>query len=393
MKKTRLIGIGLILVFAIAAAGCGGKSKESSSGEQMTLRIGYSLAKSGGYAPFDVPVLNGAEFAAQEINNAGGPVKVEIVSKDNRGDQTQSLTTVQELLDEGVNIQLLSSVEASTAMGQLVAKNGGMVTGGLNTAPALINDVGDRAVSIVFLDNQQSAALAAYACDQGYKTAYLIGSSEISYTKDTPDYFADAFEHDCGGTIVGRDNYKIGQTEFAQQVTKLSNVKPQPDVVFTPLFPPDTGVLLRAMKSAGLNIPYLSLDGNDAKLLVDSGGDAVDGMVYTAHGFNSPGSAMETFVNDYTTWKGKPPETNAIEAVGRDNVYMLVEAAKNAGSTDPDAVLKALLELKDVPLLAGNTTMNPDTRSPIQPVTLVKMEGTTFTLLKQVEPEYVPAAK
>ena len=45
------------------------------------------------------------EFAAEEINAAGGPVTVEIVSKDNKGDQSLTLTTTQELLDDGINIQ------------------------------------------------------------------------------------------------------------------------------------------------------------------------------------------------------------------------------------------------------------------------------------------------
>jgi branched-chain amino acid transport system substrate-binding protein len=101
---------------------------------------------------------------------------------------------------------------------------------------------------------------------------------------------------------------------------------------------------------------------------------------------------MEKFVQDYTTVMGKKPESNAIEAIGRDNVYALVQAATNAGSVDPDAVLAAVLQLKDVPLVTGTMTMDPATRFPLKPVTLVKMKGTEFTFLETITPKYIPQA-
>ena len=41
--------------------------------EPLTLRIGISAALSGPYAAYDSPLLKGMEFAADEINAAGGP--------------------------------------------------------------------------------------------------------------------------------------------------------------------------------------------------------------------------------------------------------------------------------------------------------------------------------
>jgi branched-chain amino acid transport system substrate-binding protein len=407
----------LALGLAVAAAGCGGdeggeaappaepaepapaeppaepaEPSEEPAEEPLTLRIGISAALSGPYAAYDVPLLNGMEFAAQEINAAGGPVTVEIVSKDNKGDQTQTLTTAQELIDDGVLVQVLTTAEPSVAVGQLVAAAGGVTTIGANTAPSIPRDVGESSVSLVFGDNQQASAAAQYACDQGYQTAYVIGSPEIPYTKDIPTFFADAFASICGGEIVGEDTYKIGQTEFGAVVTKIQNASPAPDVIFTPMFVPDSGAFLKQLRSAGIETPFLGTDGNDTTLFVDSGGSAVDGAVYSTHGFNSPGDPMEAFIQAYTEWKGEPPESNTFEAIGRDNVYALVEAAKIAGSTEPAALLEAILQLTDVPLLTGTTTMDPVTRFPIKEITLVKMEGTEFTLLQKLIPSYIAPA-
>ena len=332
------------------------------------------------------------EFAAQEINAAGGPVTVEIVSKDNQGDQSLALTTAQELLDDGVNVQVMTTAEAGPAVGQLVSSAGGIITVGGNTAPAIVRDGGERVVAFVFGDNGQASAGAEYACEQGYASAYTINSPEIPYTKDMGPFFADAFSNICGGTIVGEDVFKIGQTEFGAVVTKIQNADPQPDVIFTPMFVPDSGALLKQLRSAGVATPVISTDGNDTTLLVDSGGSAVDGLVYSTHAFAAPGSEVEAFIAAFTEATGSAPESSTFEAIGRDNIYALVEAAMAAGSTEPDALLAAILELTDVPLLTGSMTMDPETRIPIKEVTLVKMEGTEFTFLDSFVPSYIAPA-
>jgi branched-chain amino acid transport system substrate-binding protein len=415
-----LFGVVLALGLAIAAAGCGGGGEEgggeatqpadtgavadtgaaagggttaeSAGGEALNLRIGISAALSGPYAAYDVPLLNGMEFAAQEINAAGGPVTVEIVSKDNKGDQTQTLTTAQELLDDGVNVQVMTTADAGPAVAQLVSQAGAIISVGGNTAPAIVRDGGERVFAFVFGDNQQASAGAQYACDSGYKTAYTMGSPEIPYTKDMPAFFADAFAQICGGEIVGEDTFKIGQTEFGPQVTKIQNASPAPDVIFSPIFVPDSGAFLKQLRSAGVETPFITTDGNDSSLFVDSGGSAVDGTVYSTHGFASPGSEIESFINAYTEWKGEPPESNTFEAIGRDNIYALVQAAENAGSVEPDDVLAAVLELKDVPLLTGTMTMDPETRLPDKEITLVQMKGTEYTLLEKLIPSYIAPA-
>ena len=386
-----------------AAVGCGGGSSSSGStggtsagtgagGQELTLTIGFSGALSGPYAAYDQPLLNGMEMAAKQIEADGGykGVHVKIVSKDNKDDQTLTATTTQELLDQGIKVFVLSTADVVTAEGLLVAQSGGISSVGANTAGQIVKDVGESTFMIVAPDNEGAAAGGQYACDTGYKNAYLLGSPEIPYTKLLPEYFADAFAHDCDGKITGRDTYKIGQTDFGTQVTKIQNANPQPDVIYTSIFVPDSGVFLKQLRSAGVTIPVVTVDGNDSSLFVDSGGSAVDGVVYTTHAFPTPGSLDEKFIADYTELMGKKPESNTIEAMGRDNIYVFAEAASRAGSTEPQAVLKEVMGLKDFQLVTGKMSLDPSSRLPIKEVTLVKMKGTEFTFLDAFTPEYIP---
>ena len=121
----------------------------------------------------------------------------------------------------------------------------------------------------------------------------------------------------------------------------------------------------------------MSVDGNDSTLFVDSGGSAVDGAVFATHGFPEEGSPLAKFLADFETVTGAAAESKTFEAIGRDNVYALVQAAMNAGSVEPDAMIEGIKALKDFPALTGTMTMNPDTRIPEKDVTLVKMAGAT----------------
>lgn len=406
-----MVGLVFGLCLAVAAAGCstdaGDASEASVTGpapaatgagdgagpESLVLRIGFSADLSGPDSAYDAPLLSGMRFAAQKINASGGDVTVEIESRNGGGNPAQMLAAARELLDEGILVQVLTAAAPSIAVGQLVSAAGGITTVGANTAPSIQRDIGERSVSIVFGDNLQASALAQYACDEGRTSAYLLGSPESAYTRDIPAFFADAFAEICGGRIVGRDMYRIGQVDFGAQVERILNADPEPDVIVSPIFAPDSGAFLKQLRSAEIETPFLSTDRNDTTVFVDSAGTAVDGAVISTHGFDSPGSELEAFIDEYTEWKGSPPESHTFEAIGRDTVYALVEAARNAGSTEPDALLAALLELEDVPLLTGLTTIDPVTRSPAKEVTLVRMDGTAFTELEKLIPSYVAPAE
>ncbi len=75
VKKLYLIvGLLLIAVAAMTLAACGGSDEETTDGASGggVFKIGYSADLSDGYSSYDTPVLQGVEFAIDEINEAGG---------------------------------------------------------------------------------------------------------------------------------------------------------------------------------------------------------------------------------------------------------------------------------------------------------------------------------
>jgi branched-chain amino acid transport system substrate-binding protein len=399
MRRTRgrtmwVASLAAIAVSALAV-GCGDDDDDSGgeSGGDTTVKIGFSGALSGPYAAYDAPLLAGMEFAAEQIEADGGidGYTAEVISKDNKGEQTQTATTTQELLDEGVQVFALTTGDTSVPSGQLSVQAGGIASVGANTAPAIVADVGERAFMIVMGDNAQAAAGAEYACDQGYESAYMIGSDEIPYTEFIPQYFEEAFANACDGEITGEDVYKIGETNYGTQVAKIKAADPAPDVIYTPMFIPDFGAFMKQLRSAGVDTPVMTTDGNDSSLLLDSAGDAAEGVVFSTSTFPVDGSLAAEFIDEFTRETGKAPESNTLEAMGRDNVYAIVQAAADAGSTEPDAILDAVYSLTDYELVTGSLTMDRETQIPEKEVFLVEVKDGEFTYVDSFTPEFVPA--
>lgn len=400
MRSKKFSAAAAATIAALALSACGNDdANESESGAAdggsgvQTVKVGFSGALSGAYAAYDAPLLKGMQFAEEEINEQGGidGIKVEVVSKDNKGEQTQTAATTQELLDDGVGVFVLTTGDTSVPSGLLAVQSGAIASVGGNTAPSIVQDVGERAFMLVYGDNAQAAAGAEYSCEQGYESAYLIGSDEIPYTKFIPEYYETAFAEACGGEIVGTDQYKIGATEFATQVAKIKAADPQPDVIYTSMFIPDFGAFMKQLRASGVDTPVVTVDGNDSELLIDSAGKAVDGVVFTTSAFPQEGNPVEKFISDFETATGEAVESNTLEAIGRDNVYAIVEAAAEAGSTEPDAILDAIYSFTDQELITGNVTMDREAQVPEKDVWLVEMQGTEFTYLDRFVPENTPA--
>jgi branched-chain amino acid transport system substrate-binding protein len=395
-KQALLASAAGVAVALVAAAGSYANQPAGSgrAGGTTELKIGFSGALSGAYAAYDAPLLNGMKFAAKEINAKGGlgGFTIKIVSKDNKGDQTQTATTTQELLDQGIKIFVITTGDTAVAGGQLAVQGGAIASVGGNTAPEIVKSVGKRGFMIVFGDNVQASAGAQYACGTGYRKAYVIGSPEIPYTKFIPRYFEDAFRHDCQGKVTSKDTYKIGSTDFGTQVTKIQNANPKPDVIYTSMFVPDFGVFMKQLRSAGVKTPVVTVDGNDSTLLVDSAGTAVNGVVYTTSAYPVKNNLDAQFVKAYKKQTGKSVESNTLEAIGRDNIYVIAAAAAKAKSGDPNKILAQVYKLKHFKLATGELTMDPVGQVPTKEVFLVRMKGKQFTFLTSFTPKYIAKA-
>jgi len=353
------------------------------------ILIGFVGDFSDIYSFYDTPVREGAELAVAEINAAGGVLgrPLEFVARDGRNNQDETMRATQELIDQGAAYLVGSTGDPYLAQASLACEAGIPISTGDGTAPTLVGDAGPCAFQLIMSDNLQGAVDAEYAWGQGYKTAYLLRSTEIPYTNDLPTYFAAAFEH-VGGKIIGEDVYRIDAGDYNVQVTAIAALDPAPDVIFTPMFIPDTPVFLRQLRAAGVEIPVLSTDGAvDASIL--EAGEAVEGLVATTHAWPADDNNMAKFYAKYKEATGADPESPVV-AIGYDEIYIIKQVIEDAGSADPAAIITALSNLKGFQGVTGSLSMDPTTRRVDKEVTLVEISGGEIRFLDQFMPNFIP---
>ncbi len=370
------------------ATGSEGAGDSEGAAEGEPIIVGYAGDFSDVYSFYDIPIRDGFQFAVDEINADGGVLgrPLELRTSDGRNDQAVTLEATQEMIDEGASYLIGTTGDPFLAQAQVACSAGIPISTGDGTAPTLVGDAGDCAFQLVMSDNQQGAVAAEYAREQGYEKAFLVGSSEIPYTKNLPGYFREVFEDD-GGEVVGEAEFRIESADFSPTVTRIRNADPQPDVIFTSMFVPDSPVFMRQLRAAGVDIPVISTDGShDASLL--EAGKAVEGMTFTTHGLPADNELAELF-SAYEEAEGSSPDS-PVFGVGYDEAHLLAQAIEDAGTSEPADIMAALGELSEVEGSTGTVTMDPETRRSEKTIAVVSVKDGEFTLVDSRTPETVP---
>jgi branched-chain amino acid transport system substrate-binding protein len=391
-KHQRVMGaLAVTAAASLLLAACGSSDSASNDvpdGAPCTVKVGVATGQTGGLAYVDVPSLEGFDLWKDEVNAAGGidgKYTIETFVKDTRSDAAQSATVAAELLGEGISFLITpGDADPSIAAGQLAQEAQVPAMSWFGSAPILPAAVGDFMFSNAFGDNAQARVLADYATEQGYATAYTLGSPDSAYTSNLPKYFAVAFESN-GGSIVGEGTFTIGQPNFNVIADQIKALSPQPDVIMTPAYEPDFPTFLKAIRGAGIEIPVLGTDGIDSPTTLALGPIA-DGVVYTTAGVLAPEGPQAAYFEKFNAKYGKDPE--AIFAVTGYELGLILEAAvTEAQSCDPVAIKDAVTNLEGVQGITGTISFKGGDRMAIREIALIKVVNGKRELVALVSPD------
>ncbi len=381
IKKVSTVSIVVVVCMLIT----GSFSMTFAKGD--TVHIGCVLDFASFSAPFDVPAEEGVRLAVDEINAAGGiggKYKIKLSVKDYRGEAGPAIAVTKELLADGVDVILGSgSAQASIVVGGLTAKKNVPMVTITASGPDIPAVIGPYGFTNTITDNRQGTALAQYAIEKGYKTAYILRCPDDPYTDLLPVYFAKVFEK-MGGKLVGTGTWSFTQQEFSVEVGKIKKLDTQPDVIMSATFGPFYAGLVTSLRSAGITTPYFGPDVVDEPSSIGLGAVA-EGVVFVSAVFSNPGSSMEAFNQKYKAKYGKENFV-APPALGYDAVKLIEAAVLKAGSTDGKAIREALDSLKDIQGATGKLTYAGNGRNIDRNVALCEVKGGQKTLIKWVKP-------
>jgi len=282
-------------------------------------------------------IRRAAQAAAKQINAEGGVLgkRIAVIEADDGCNADQGAEAARSLVEHRVAVVIgHPCASAASAAGPIYAINN-VVLLGMTRHPALTEK---RAGSTIFRvagrDDRQGAIAALYL-------ARNFPGSPIALVRDTSRYAwriandARAALDEAGFTDVLSAVVRGGQKDYVKLVAKLKAAKTE--ALFFSGFPPEAGLLLRQMRTAGVEAAFIGSETLATAQFADTAGPAVSGVrILMMHDLSrGPAATSLMEARDGRPTTGPFLLTSAAIEAWR-------AAAQQAGSTEPDAVSAAL---------------------------------------------------
>lgn len=323
-----------------------------------TLKIGVAGPASGDLASYGIPATRAAKFAVSEVNAKGGVLgmKVELLIEDDVCKPEIATNTASKLVSSGVKAVVghICSGATKAALGiYRDAKIPVMSPSATNPALTQSNEYPNFFRTIASDDLQ--AKLGAEF------TVKTLGLKEIAVIHDKGDYgkgyaeYAKLFLERMGDgvKVVLFEGVTPGAVDYSAIVQKIKERGAQ--AVIYGGYHPEASKIVAQMKKKKLDIPFVSDDGVKDNTFIKVAGEYAEGVYASGpRDVSSLPLYQKALKEHLASYKEEP---GAFYKEAYSATLALLNAIQKAGSTDYDAVTKALRsEYVDTPV--GNISFD-----------------------------------
>ena len=292
---------------------------------------------------FGVPMKNGLEMAAEEINAAGGihGRMIRIVVEDSAYDPKKAVLVTQKLLSRDNIFAMIASLgtPTSAATMPLILKKGLPHLFPMSPADLFFkpHDPLKFGYFSPYYDLMRFGV--KHLVEQnGYKSVGILYQDD-GYGEIIRAGVADQLDA-MGIELVSETTYKRGATDFATQIAKLRS--DGADLVTLGTVIRETVGAVKTARAMGWDVDFLVSGAGYAQTVAALGGDAMNGLYATGqtpipYADTAP-AAVQEWMKRYEERFGQPAGIEA--AYTYDAMHLFAEGARNAG---PDLTPESLV--------------------------------------------------
>ena len=347
-KRLLLVALAVVMVFA-ALVGCAAPAAGTPAAAE-TIKIGVFEPMTGANAGGGTLEVKGIDLANKLRPTVNGKT-VELVKADNKSDTVEAASAAARLVESGVSAIIGSwGSGLSIAAGDVVRDAKVPAVGASCTNP-LVTQGNDWYFRVCFIDPYQGKVMANYAYTVlGKKKAAIIREVSNDYSVGLAQFFTEAFKG-LGGTIVAEADYNTNDQDFNAQITNV--MQANPEVIFAPGNFTESALIVKQARELGYDVPFLGGDTWETPELLEVGGAAVEGIVFsTFFDSNSNLTPMtKTFVDAYKAEYNEEPA--AVSALSFDAYNLILDAIEKSGATGGEELRAAIEATKDFEGAAG----------------------------------------
>jgi len=325
-----------VLIHTLTIIACSPTPKQ-----QEYITIGVLLPLTGEDSDEGLRALNGLQLAREEINNAGGILgkMLDIFVLNDRGDEEYVVQQYAVLKEIGVAAIIGSSYSNVTMkLAQASEKDGIPVISPTASDPEITRGR-DNVFRAIFIDDYQAEAMAIFAYNSlSARTAVLLSNDNADSYRLATRVFGESFRN-LGGQVIAVEPF--GSADEFAGILRRHAANP-PDIIYCPeSFLPAVALINTAHELGFTDTALLGSDAWDGVLAYIINGDAMKNVFYSApFSFDDQDESVMIFVRNYFRKFSQIPLSGS--ATAYTCVYILAEAIKKAGTTNPVDVISAI---------------------------------------------------
>lgn len=369
-------GLGLVSAAILAGCSAGGASNGN------TVKLGGNFELTGNVAAYGSAMDNGVKLAVEQKGKLLDK-ELKYVSYDNKSEKTEVASVAKKLVSEKV-VGVVGPATTGDAQVSIPIMEQAKIPA---VFPATTGDgitlkdaknpesVYDYIFRVCFSDNYQGVVGAGFVSQKfpNAKVAILQDSAS-DYSKGLSEAFEKTYtDAKIGGQIVAKETYQSKDTDFQAVLTSLKSKSF--DVLYIPGYYEEVGLIIKQARELGITQPIVGGDGLSSEKLVELAGSKANltNVFYTAHfSAKSTDADVQAFIKAYKEKYNTTPDS--FSALAYDAAQLLMKAIEKAGSTDAQAIKKALAESTDFDGVTGTFTMGKD-HTPLKSAVVIEFQN------------------
>jgi branched-chain amino acid transport system substrate-binding protein len=316
-----------------------------------TLKFGVAGPHSGDLASYGIPTVKAAELVVKDINAKGGVLgmQVELVVEDDECKPEKATNTATKLASQKVPVVLGHICSGATKAALGIYKDAGIIAMSPSATNPALTQSGDypNFFRTIASDDAQARLEVDFALDTLKLTKIAVLHDKGDYGKGLAEFAKAFLEKDPRAKVVLYEGVTPGAVDYSAVVQKIKRSGAQA-VIFGG-YHPEASKIVTQMRKKRMKTVFISDDGVKDDTFIKVAGEYAEGVYATGpKDVSSNPMAMKANKEHQMAYAADPGAfyLNAYSAA-----LALLNAIEKAGSTDYDAVTKALrTDLVDTPL-------------------------------------------
>ena len=338
MRKRRSRFFVIALVSLSLMLGIAGQSMA-----QDTIKLGVAGAHSGDLASYGIPSVRAAELVVEHVNSMNGinGKKVELLVEDDVCKPEIATNTATKLVSEGANAVLGHICSGATKAALGIYKDKKIVTMSPSATNPGLTQSGDypNFFRTIASDDAQARLEVDFATDVLKLKKIAVLHDKGDYGKGLAEFAKQFLEADGKAQVVLYEGITPGAVDYSAVVQKIK--RSDADGVIFGGYHPEASKIVMQMRKKKMDIPFISDDGVKDDTFIKVAGEYAEGVYATGPQDTSKNPIAKAAIAAHKEkFNGEDPGAFYLNAYSA--ALAILNAIEKAGSTDYDAVEKAL---------------------------------------------------